>query len=443
MAIRVFMPKAGMAMEEGIVLTWFKKVGDQVEEGEPLLEIETDKVNMELESPGSGVLLAILQDEGSVVEVTKTIGWLGQPGEEIPREDTGTHVYVTVGPGESGSVQTAVSINRESAAPQIQGRKPRATPAARRLAAEKGLNLAGITPSGASGEIKLRDVLGLAALSATPLAKKMAADLGMDLSLLRGSGLGGKITEQDILSASRSAPLQRSTGLTEQTALPRRIPLKGMRKRIAERMLQSHQEAPAVTLDVEADVTELLEYRKNLNARQNLKISFTDLLLKITAMALTAFPPINACLDGEEIVYHEVVNLGVAVALDNGLVVPVIRRAEKLSLAEIAQKADDLAVRARNGRLVPDDLGGGTFTVSNLGAYGIVSFTPILNPPEAGILGVCAVRDVVKPKGDSFEARKVMGLSLTFDHRVVDGAQGAIFLQKVVGLLENPHLLED
>jgi pyruvate dehydrogenase E2 component (dihydrolipoamide acetyltransferase) len=269
------------------------------------------------------------------------------------------------------------------------------------------------------------------------LAHKMALDMGINLYALSGSGVGGKIVEQDILAASQA----QSAVLAEAAAYIQHTPLTPMRKHIAERMLQSHQQAPPVTLNVEAEVTELLKRRKSYNASKGVSISINDLLLKATANALKEFPPINARLEGDKIVHHQVVNLGMAVALEEGLVVPVIREAEKLSLQGIARQAADLARRAQQGRIMPDELSGGTFTVSNLGAFGIVSFTPILNPPEAGILGVCAVRDVVKPVNDGFEARKIMGLSLTFDHRVVDGAQGAIFLQKVVKLLENPLLL--
>jgi pyruvate dehydrogenase E2 component (dihydrolipoamide acetyltransferase) len=208
-------------------------------------------------------------------------------------------------------------------------------------------------------------------------------------------------------------------------------------------MLQSHLCAPPVTQLAKADVTELLEVRKKLNTALDVKISLNDILLKVTAMALKAYPAINVTLDGDHIIYHPFVNLGMAVALEDGLIVPVIRNADQLTLPEISTIARGLAEKARTGKLMPDDFSSGTFTVSNMGQYGIYSFTPIINQPESAILGVCAIEDQLTLKGADVVVRKIMGLSLTFDHRVIDGAQSAIFQSKIKDMLENPYTLVD
>jgi pyruvate dehydrogenase E2 component (dihydrolipoamide acetyltransferase) len=219
---------------------------------------------------------------------------------------------------------------------------------------------------------------------------------------------------------------------------PVRKQLTGMRKVIAERMLKSHLEIPPVTLNAKADVTELVALRKQINDTPDIKISINDLLLKAAAVALSESPDINASIKDNEIIYKLDINIGMAVALEDGLIVPVIKNADKLSLRQISIKAKELAAKAREGKLKPDEYSGGTFTVSNMGMYGIVSFTPIINQPEIAILGVCAIENELKMVEGKIENRSVMGLSLTFDHRVVDGSQSAIFLSKIKSLLENP-----
>jgi pyruvate dehydrogenase E2 component (dihydrolipoamide acetyltransferase) len=211
-----------------------------------------------------------------------------------------------------------------------------------------------------------------------------------------------------------------------------------MRKIIADRMVQSHLQAPPVTLNVKADVTELVALRKQINERLDIRISFNDFILKATAIALAETPGINASLEGDEIVYKTGIHLGMAVAVDDGILVPVIKDADTLSLKQIAQKAKELSAKAREEKLTPDECSGGTFTVSNLGMYDIVSFTPLLNPPESTILGVCTIENELKMIGEKIENTRIMGLSLTIDHRIIDGAQGAVFLQHIKSLLENP-----
>ncbi len=438
MATRVFMPKAGMAMEEGTILQWFKKEGDKVEAGEPLLEIETDKVNMEVEAPASGVLLKIFRAAGDTVPVTETIGWIGEPGEEIQEAEEPKMDSAAV--AVNAQEETAVTDQSQTVpAFATTDGKVAATPLARKLAAEKGIDLSTITPSGSFGEVKARDVENIEAVSATPLAHKIARDLDIDLATIKGTGIGGKIKEADVLAAGKTTVAKPIVPqVVEETV---RKPMRGMRKVIAERMLQSHLTAPPVTQNIKADVTELLAVRKKLIEALEHKISINDILLKVTAIVLRQYPAMNVSIDGDHLIYHPVVNLGIAVALEEGLIVPVIRNADRLSLLQISEAATELVQKARNGKLMPDDYAGGTFTVSNMGSYGITSFTPIINQPESGILGVCAIEDQLTLNGTEVEVRKTMTLSLTYDHRAIDGAQSAIFQNKIKVILENPYVL--
>jgi len=439
MAVEVIMPKAGMAMEEGTVVRWLKKEGDRVEAGEPLLEITTDKVNMELEASASGVLLKIIKNDGEVVPVTHVIGYIGEPGEKIEEKPPealkpADAENAEAKPGDTASVDDGQALS--GVRPVNQDGKVAATPLARVLAKEKGIDLKTVKATGFHGEVKVRDVEGLRKVMATPLAERIAADKGIDLSTIEGSGFGGKIRKEDL--PQRAGPAAAYDAGQGSTAQAVKKPLKGIRKVIADRMLKSHLEIPPVTLNTKADVTELLELRKRLNETSSIKISINDFILKASAIALSEAPYINASIEGSEIVYKPYINVGMAVALEEGLIVPVIRNAERMSLKQIAARAKELSAKAREGKLLPDEYTGGTFTVSNLGMYGITSFTPIINQPESAILGVCAIEEELKMIGEKIVKRSVMGLSLTFDHRVVDGAQGAIFLNRIKFLLENP-----
>ena len=273
-------------------------------------------------------------------------------------------------------------------------------------------------------------------ISATPLARKIANAEGISLSAITGTGIGGRITKEDVL---------KKRGTTGETVIvardgeePIRKKMAGMRKIIAQRMLQSHLQAPPVTQHMRADVTELLALRKQLNEMMEDRISLNDFAMKATAMALREHPEMNVSVDGDDLVYHPEINLGMAVALEEGLIVPVVPMADRLSLADLSRTTRDLAARAREKRLGPDEITGGTFTVSNMGTFDLFAFTPILNPSEAGILGVCAIEKQLRMKGDKIEERSLMGLSLTFDHRAIDGAQSAVFLGRIRSLLERP-----
>lgn len=436
------MPKLGMAMEEGTIVTWLKREGDQVEAGDPLLVIETEKVNMEVEAAASGILLRITRAEGQTVPVTETIGWIGQAGEELPEGEPSA----TAGeqaparpdaqPADPGSEQPSGQPYGQ-AQPDLPGRVP-ATPAARRLAREKGVDLGSVAPSGGSGEVRLRDVEALASIRTTPVARKMALDLGVDLAGLRGTGPGGKIVEADVRAAlDGSGP-----GRAGQSGdLAQAEPLSGMRRTIGQRMLANHLNIPPVTQVAKADLTELVEIRKRFNQARETRISLNDILLKVTALALAEHPALNTTLEEDRLVRHSRVNLGLAVALEKGLIVPVIHGAEAMSLPRISDRARELTEKSRTGRLVPDECTGGTFTLTNMGGFGIYSFTPIINAPQVAILGAGALEEKLVLVEGRVERRLIMDLSLTFDHRAMDGVTAALFQATVKEYLENPYRL--
>lgn len=309
-----------------------------------------------------------------------------------------------------------------------------ATPQAKTLAHKNGIDLNVVKGSGTGGVIKGRDIENHRVVKFTPLAGRIAKELNLDMSKVQGSGYNGKIRKEDLpgLEGIEHAPVNRGLGSNI------RKPMVGMRKIIADRMLKSHLEAPPVTLNAKADVTELLSLRKQMNKTLGSSISVNDLVMKAVAQSLREHSYINVTIDGNDIVFLDEINLGMAVALPDGLIVPVIKNADRLGLRELSASAKDLGSKAKEGRLIPDEIMGGTFTVSNLGMLGITSFTPIINPPESAILGVCSVEEVLRLENGRVESRNIMGLSLTIDHRIIDGAQGAIYLSRIKELLENP-----
>lgn len=460
MAYEIIMPKAGMAMETGTVIQWFKQVGDYVESGEPLLEIETDKVSMEVEAETSGYVLSILREPGEVVPVIETIGYLGEKGEQLPDvpsapggagtdESVDETAVQASGENEHASdVSTADSgsaSSRETApspVPVSQDGKVAATPAAKRLAAERNIDLSAVTASGVHGEVKLRDVESADGSGSTatrspasPLARKMAESEGVRLEDVEGSGPAGRVMRRDVVSAfARTREIKAGEAGHEE-----RTVMSGMRKAIRDRMLESHLTMPPVTLNAKVDVTELMEFRTRLNAESDIRFSLNDFILKATAKAVKAHPQVRTAIDGDELVTWASVHLGMAVAVENGLMVPVIPDADRLTLSELSAEARSLADKVRGGKIAPDELKGGTFTVTNLGMFGIHSFTPIINPPQSAILGVnTAEQELVMDDEGTVSRRYRMMLSLTIDHRVIDGAQGAQFLATLRTLLEKP-----
>ena len=418
MATAVIMPKAGMAMEQGTITRWLKKVGDPIKKGEPILEIETDKVSMEVEAEIAGVLLAILEEAGAVVPVIQTIAWIGAAGEAVPAVEKKLAAVKTVAPVNKVSEVSPVTIQQYSG-------KIAATPAAKTLAKEKKIDLAKITPTSVSGVIKRRDVEAKANIKVTPLARKMAAEREIDLQSMKGTGAGGKITVADIEALPRPA---------------KKIPLVGMRKVIAQRMCASKREIPEVTLTLSADVTALVALRAKLKA-EGKAFTVNDFVMCAVARALSESPMVNATLENDVIHSWPDVNLGVAVGLDNGLVVPVLRKAQNYTIAELAAVAKQQIELARNGKLMPDAFLGGTFTITNLGMFGVEHFNPIINLPQVAILGICAAQERLFLDQGQVKARTMMPLCLTHDHRVIDGVCGMTFLNKVKGYLENPAQL--
>jgi len=398
MAYPVIMPKTGMAMEEGTILRWLKREGDAVRKGEMLLEIETDKTSMEVEAEADGLLLRVLHQAGEVVPVTQTIAWIGQPGEPLSE---------AAGPAAAPAASASAALT-PSAAPAPAAPAAAPAPAAR---------------SAVPGKV-----------AATPAAKRRAAELGVPLAGVSGTGPFGAVRLRDLAGAEERAT-------KEAAAVAEGQPLAGLRRTIADKMVRSWQ-VPSPTLITRVDVTELAETRSVLNAQGDLKVSFTDLVVKAAATALREHPLLNSTFEDGRFVRHEEVNIGVAVALEDGLVVPVLHRADTLSLRQIAEAARQLAVLAHERRLTREQTSGGTFTVSNLGMYGVTAFTPLLNVPECAILGVGAVEEVLRFDAQRrVVARQVLELSLTHDHRLVDGAPAVLFLRTVRWLLENPLAL--
>ncbi len=408
MAYEVLMPQLGLTMEEGTVSQWIKHEGDAVKAGDVILEITTDKLTNEVTSEYDGTLLKIVAQEGEDIPVKGLLAYIGQPGE-------------AVGAGNSADSAPAPA---PAAAPAA------AAPAAAPVPA----------PVAANG----------ARIRISPLARKTAAKLGVDYSHLTGSGSSGRITQKDILAAAEAqknapaapapatAPAPKSGGL-ELMEGDTVVKLAGMRKVVAERMLQSHTEIPPVTQNIKVDVTALMKFRKMLLAETGKKYSVNDLILKATAKCLRQHPEMLVSFDGDRIIQRAHVNLGVAVALDAGLIVPVIRDADRMGLDAISAAAKDLAARAKENKLTPDEYKGSTFTVSNLGMFGIETFTPIINQPDAAILGVCAIADELDmdDEGKLFK-KQVMRLSVTLDHRLLDGAVVAKFEMDLRDLLQNP-----
>jgi pyruvate dehydrogenase E2 component (dihydrolipoamide acetyltransferase) len=466
MAGSIIMPKTGMAMEEGVIIQWLKKEGDRIEKGDPVVEVETDKSTMEVEADYEGTLLEILRGEGETVPVTEVIGWIGEEGEELPKaakpaEQASPTKQAEPVPGgqgpETGSAPAAAAAPLSSTGKQAgetAAREPagsgriKATPAARRIAGETGVDLGTVRPTGGSGEILSRDVREVTTRpgaespfgvpSATPLASRIAEKQGISLTGVRGSGPGGKILSKDLRGQVVHSAVPGGPGTTAAQGEDLRVPLTRIQRITGKRMLESHLEIPPVTMSGEADVTELLEIRSRLNREEEASYTINDFVMKAVAMVLVEYPRLNAVFDEDAVIYKGVVNLGMAVATERGLTVPVIRNAAGLSLGGMSEICRGAAESARAGTLGSEEMSGGTFTVSNIGKFGVTSFTPIINPPEAAILGVCAVVERLVRDESGILPRKYMGLSLTFDHRIVDGAEAAEFFAGLVNRLERP-----
>ncbi|MCX8170855.1 MAG: 2-oxo acid dehydrogenase subunit E2 [Candidatus Bathyarchaeota archaeon] len=421
MVVEIIMPKLGQTMEKGKILRWLKKEGERVEKGEPLLEVETDKAVLEVESRSSGILKRILAHEGEIVSVAKVIGYIAEEGEPLPQEAP----QESVAAAETGAPTPLQAVG----APEEMGEK--------RLERE---------------------------IKASPLARKIARERGVDLTQVVGTGPGGRITEKDVLDylakreAAKPAPPPTSapaavsivSGREAAVVMPefegfQVIPISGMRSAIARKMTYSKTNIPHFYISVEVDMTEAARLREELipiiETKTGVRLSFTHMLVKAVAMALREYPQLNALCDGESIKISKDINIGIAVGLEDGLIVPVLRKADSLDLAQIASKTESLITKAREKRLSEDEFTGGTFTISNLGVFEVDSFTAIINPPEVAILAVGRIRDKPVVVGGEVKVRKMMNITLSADHRAVDGLIAAKFLGRVKELLEKPFNL--
>ena len=426
MASEIKMPQLGLTMTEGTVNQWFKKVGETVAQGELLFEVSTDKITNQVESTATGVLLAILVDEGAVAPVQAVLAMVGEAGEKVAATAPIAAEVAT----EAAQAATVAAAAGTVASVEVDG-WVKASPAARKLAKDKNIDMALVTATGPEGRVLEQDVLtyiqsGPAPVKTSPLAAKLAADLGVDVS---GIAKDGRIMKADVLAAAKPA------------ALPaKKVPLAGIRKVIAERMSQSWS-VPHVHHTVEADMTEALQLKELQAKATGEKASVTEIIIKCAVQVLTEIPVVNASIEGNQIVYHDTVNMGVAVSIDNGLIVPVIKDAGDKSLTEIRAAVVELGAKARAGKLLPDEISGGTFTVTNLGMFGTDHFTPIINQPESAIMAVC--RTVEKPVvvGGQIVIRPMCNFVLGYDHRLIDGAVAAKFMARFRELIENPLLL--
>lgn len=441
MAVEIKMPRFGLTMKQGKLSKWLKKEGDKVEKGEPLFEVETEKITNVVQSVASGILFQIVVPAGCTVPVGAVLAIVAEAGETPERIEG-----IPVRPSEEASQAVAASGQAAPAVGTGAEAYVPATPAAKRLARELGVDLSRVPATGREGRVTEEDVRkyharGPTPLKITPVAAEMARKAGLDVSALAGTGEGGKITKEDV---ERALASERPAAGTE-AGPSRSIPFSGMRRAIAERMHASLHDAAQLTLFTEVDVTETAAFLESLRQQgtsgQPVRVSMNDLVLLAVSRVLVQFPVLNSTLEGEQILLHDRVDLGMAVAVPNGLIVPKIRNADRKSLLEIAREARELARKARDGALTPDEVVDGTFTVTNLGAFGVDGFTPILNPPETAILGVGRIVEKPAVHKGRIEVRSLMTLSLTIDHRVVDGAPAADFLHALARHLTHPALL--
>ncbi|MDQ0201675.1 dihydrolipoamide acetyltransferase family protein [Neobacillus ginsengisoli] len=404
MTVEVVMPKLGMAMKEGTVSIWNKGVGDPVRRGEPIASVSSEKIEIDVESPAEGTLLKITVPEGEGVPPGTVICYIGALGEEV----------------------AAGLTLEEVQKPEVENQSP---------ANEK---TEPFTPVKPADRVKI-----------SPVARKIAEAANLDIEKIHGTGPGGRITKEDVQEAimnSHTPQAERKKETNETPVRPQeetqQIPVSGIRKVIAVRMFDSLQKTAQLTINMKADVTVLIALQtqtaETVQNRYDNKLTVTDFIARAVVLSLQRHGQMNSAYSEDKIHLFKHVHLGMAVALEKGLVVPVIRDAEQSTLIDLSRSIKTLAQKARQGQLSNEDMHGSTFTISNLGAYGVEHFTPVLNPPETGILGVGAVNDTPTYIGEKLERRSILPLSLTFDHRVLDGAPAAAFLQTVKQYLEEP-----
>jgi len=404
----VSLPRLGQGMEAGTIVRWLKSEGDTVEKGEPLYELDTDKVTQEVEADASGVLLKILAGEGEEIEVGKRIAVIGEEGEDVAAEE------------EEKEEEAAVEVDEDeqeegSPAPAREEERERGREAAKEDAEEK-------ETARADGRIK-----------ASPLARRVARERGIDLASLMGTGPEGRIVAEDVERAA-ATPAHATVGAAPLEAEV--VPLTSLRKTIARRLTEAWQ-APAFQISMSADMTRAQELHERLRDQG---VSVTDILTKLAAVALLRHREVNAQFADDELRIFPNAHIGLAVATERGLIVPVQREVERKSLVQIAAERKEIVQRTREGKLSQEDLEGGTFTISNLGMYGVEIFTAVLNPPQAAILAVGSIEEKPVVLGRELVPQPQMAMTLTCDHRAIDGAKAAEFLRELKTLLEEPGL---
>ncbi|MBL56366.1 MAG: dihydrolipoamide acyltransferase [Flavobacteriales bacterium] len=422
MAEIVLMPKLSDTMTEGVVAEWHKKVGDKVESGDLLAEIESDKATMEFESFQEGVLLHIGVEAGQNAPVDSVLAVLGDEGEDIA---------ALLEEAKKKKEQSAPVVEEESVAPEpikkeVSAPTPKtsvAPPAPAKAPVAQEPKGAAPAPSVLNNKIV-----------ASPLARKLADEKNIPLSQVPGSGDGGRIVKRDVENFIPGGVLNTTESFTD-------VGLNSMRKVIGQRLSESKFSAPHFYLTLDIDMDNAIAARKAIIEGKGVKVSFNDMVLKATAKALKKHPGVNCSFLGDRIRYNDHVNIGVAMAVENGLIVPVVRFADQLSLQDISAQVKDYAIRAKENKLTPDDWAGSTFTVSNLGMFGIEQFTSIINSPDGAIMAIGGIKQVPVVKNDEIVPGNIMKVTLSCDHRAIDGAIGAAFLQTFKQILENPVLM--
>ena len=464
MAEVIIMPKLGFNMNEGKLVQWYKNEGDEIAKGEPLFSIETDKTNMDIEATSDGVVKKLLIEEGDQIPVTLPIAVVGAADEDVSAVIADAKAQLESGgaaPAEEKEEAPAAAPAEEkkpAAAPKAEGGRMKITPRARRVAAENDLSIEDldIAGTGWQGGICERDILDYLEsnkVKATPVAAAMAKAEGIDLAEITGTGVNGKIMKEDVEKAvaaaakKAEAAAEAAADEAEFTAdgkeILEKVPYAGVRKVIGDRLSESKFTAPHLYFTQKVNMEDVIALRKKVNAAQDKKTSVTDFIARATVIALQKYPEMNSSLVGNTIIKYKSVNLGIAVASPTGLIVPNIKDSQNLSVVELSKASTPLFEKAREGKLAIDEYSGGTFTISNLGMFGIENFTAIINPPEVGILSISSTKDepfvVTKEDGSKeIQIKPMMNIQLTVDHRIIDGLLAAQFVTEIKKLLENP-----
>jgi pyruvate dehydrogenase E2 component (dihydrolipoamide acetyltransferase) len=455
MAVEVVLPALGLTVEKGTILKWIKKEGDAVSKGESLYEVEPDKVTTEVESPASGILKKILIPEGIEVPILTVVAVITDQKESLPEK------YLTIGVPkieEKKEIPVFPQIQEPTVLVSPGPTEIKAPPAARQLAKEKGIDLSFINGSGPGGTILLKDVEAFLAkgiqagpkVLVTPTARKLAEREGIPIASIKGTGISGRVMKADVIEAragvkpseSRPVPIGVGPPLVSKYQLGQVIRMNSIRKVIAKRMAQSKFTAPHIYFFNDVDMEKLLAMREEIvtefEKNEGIRISINDFLIKAVALTLREYPIVNSMVSGEEIHIFPEINVGLAVAMEDGLIVPAIPKADQLSLGEIARYRADLVERARQAKLTIEEMERGTFTISSLAQFDITFFTAILNPPQSGILTLGKVEERPVVRNGQVVIRKMMKQGLSVDHRIIDGAVAAQFLQSLKNKLEKP-----